>query len=106
MTSEIVKFGEIDGVDQYGLLSQAENPIGVILHLHGFPGGPYEENDLIHHLFMNMNYSILSEPTENIFYKPMLSDPFFLFYLLPSFYWHSGLKKYQLRSSILALDFW
>lgn len=56
----IVPLGEIEGHLYPGILSTVHNMHGVILHLHGFPGEPFEETVFMHQLFMKKGYGILS----------------------------------------------
>lgn len=56
----IVPLGEIKGHLYPGILSTVHNMHGVILHLHGFPGEPFEETVFMHQLFMKKGYGILS----------------------------------------------
>ena len=48
---QIVPLGSIGGHLYPGILSTVHNMHAVILHLHGFPGEPFEETVQLHQLF-------------------------------------------------------
>jgi pimeloyl-ACP methyl ester carboxylesterase len=56
----IISMGNLKGHKYPGILSTVHNMHGVILHLHGFPGEPFEETVFMHQLFMKKGYGILS----------------------------------------------